>query len=124
MREPLGIVDRLAATGDGLFRAAQLKQRESQSSQAGQPRIVGVDRGEGPVPLRVVQGEGPPQMPARFNQLTPPERANSGRTVADDQPGCVALPFGGVEQLLSNFPRLSVLCARNVEHPLPEQQGR
>ena len=54
MRQPLGVVDRLAATRDSLLRIAQLKQGESQPSQAREPQILGIDGGEGPVPLGVV----------------------------------------------------------------------
>ena len=40
MRQPLGVVDRLAATRDSLLRIAQLQQGESQPSQAREPQIV------------------------------------------------------------------------------------
>jgi hypothetical protein len=42
--------------------------------------------------------------------------------MTDDQADRIALPQGGVEQLLGDRPRLGVLRAHHPERPRPEQR--
>jgi hypothetical protein len=107
-----------------LVRIAQLKHGEGQPGQAREPRIIGVDGGEGAVSLGIVQGEHRLKMSAGFQQLTPPERADPDYTVTYGQTSGVAVALGRAERLRSNLSRRSVLGACHMEHPPPEQHGK